>query len=91
MTTYILLWVLIWSILAFALMGIDKWRAASHGWRIPEKTLFLSAALGGSLGAILGMSLFRHKTRKPLFYLGVPALLAVQAALLVLIFLRFLR
>ena len=49
MTTYILLWVLIWSILAFALMGIDKWRAANHGWRIPEKTLFLSAALGPPL------------------------------------------
>lgn len=50
MTTYILLWVLVWSILAFALMGIDKWRAASRGWRIPEKTLFITAALGGEPG-----------------------------------------
>lgn len=81
MTTYILLWVLVWSILAFAFMGIDKWRAASHGWRIPEKTLFLSAALGGSLGAILGMNLFRHKTQHWSFKLGLPAILAVQVLL----------
>ncbi len=81
MTTYILLWVLIWSILAFALMGIDKWRAANHSWRIPEKTLFLSAALGGSLGAILGMQLFRHKTQHWSFKLGMPAILAVQIIL----------
>jgi uncharacterized membrane protein YsdA (DUF1294 family) len=81
MTTYILLWVLVWSILAFALMGIDKWRAASHGWRIPEKTLFLTAALGGSLGAILGMQLFRHKTMHWSFKLGMPAILVVQVVL----------
>jgi uncharacterized membrane protein YsdA (DUF1294 family) len=62
-------------------MGIDKWRAASHGWRIPEKTLFLTAALGGSLGAILGMQLFRHKTMHWSFKLGMPAILAVQVLL----------
>ena len=81
MTTYILLWVLVWSILAFALMGIDKWRAASRGWRLPEKTLFITAALGGSLGAILGMQLFRHKTQHWSFKLGMPAILAVQILL----------
>jgi len=81
MTTYILLWVLVWSILAFALMGIDKWRAASRSWRIPEKTLFITAALGGSLGAILGMQLFRHKTQHWSFRLGMPAILAVQILL----------
>ena len=81
MTTWLLLWVLIWTIIAFVLMGIDKWRAATGGWRIPEKTLFLAAILGGSLGAIVGMNLFRHKTRHKSFTLGLPAILAVQAAL----------
>ena len=51
------------NILAFALMGIDKYKAQHHLWRIPEKTLFLSAIIGGSAGAIFGMNLFRHKTK----------------------------
>ena len=76
MTTALLLWVLLWSLIAFALMGIDKWKAANHGRRIPEKTLFLSAILGGSLGALVGMSLFRHWS----FRIGMPVILAVQAA-----------
>ena len=79
MTTTLLLWVLLWSLIAFALMGIDKWKAANHGRRIPEKTLFLSAILGGSLGALVGMSLFRHKTRHWSFRIGMPVILAVQA------------
>ena len=80
MTTALLLWVLLWSLIAFALMGIDKWKAANHGRRIPEKTLILSAILGGSLGALVGMSLFRHKTRHWSFRIGMPVILAVQAA-----------
>lgn len=59
-------------------MGIDKQRARKHRWRIPEKTLFLIAALGGSAGSILGMLLFRHKTRHLSFRLGMPAILALQ-------------
>lgn len=60
-------------------MGIDKQRARKHRWRIPEKTLFLIAALGGSIGSILGMFLFRHKTRHLSFRLGLPLILALQA------------
>lgn len=74
----ILLWVLVWNLIAFALMGVDKWKAKSGHWRIPEKTLFLSAILGGSVGAILGMSLFRHKTLHWSFRLGMPAILLLQ-------------
>lgn len=59
-------------------MGIDKQKARKHRWRIPEKTLFLIAALGGSAGSILGMLLFRHKTRHLSFRLGMPAILALQ-------------
>lgn len=78
---WILLWVLVWTIIAFALMGVDKWKAASGGWRIPEKTLFTAAILGGSLGAIVGMNLFRHKTRHRSFTIGLPAILVVQVLL----------
>ena len=79
--TKILIWVLLWTLVSFALMGIDKWKAIHHRHRIPEKTLFFTAALGGSVGAMLGMSLFRHKTRHWSFKLGMPAILVVQILL----------
>ncbi|MBE5797538.1 MAG: DUF1294 domain-containing protein [Clostridiales bacterium] len=68
---------------AFLLMGIDKKRAKRGEWRIKEKTLFLVTALFGGLGGTLGMFLLRHKTKHWYFRLGFPALLIVQAALLV--------
>ena len=55
----LLVWVLAWTVIAFALMGIDKAKAKRHKQRIPEKMLFLSAILGGSVGSLVGMSLFR--------------------------------
>ena len=63
---------------AFALMLVDKLKARSHRWRISERTLIGSALLGGSIGALAGMYLFRHKTRHPKFTLGIPAILAAQ-------------
>lgn len=63
---------------AFLLFGADKWKARHGRWRIPESTLLLLAALGGSIGALLGMKIFHHKTRKPKFYLGIPAILILQ-------------
>lgn len=73
-----LLWLLVWNFVAFALMGVDKAKARRGRWRIPEKTLFLSAILGGSVGAMLGMSLFRHKTQHRRFRLGMPLILDLQ-------------
>lgn len=75
-------YLLIINAVSFLLMLSDKLRAKKHRWRIPEATLLLSAALGGSVGCLLGMYAIRHKTRKPKFCLGVPAILAVQIALL---------
>ena len=66
------------NLAAAALMGIDKRRGRRHVWRIPEKTLFLSAILGGSVGAILGMLLFRHKTKHMSFVVGMPVILLIQ-------------
>ena len=71
------------NIAAFALMGIDKKRAINHAWRIPEKTLFLSAILGGSIGAIAGMQVFRHKTKHGKFIFGFPLIALLQLGLCV--------
>lgn len=72
------------NVLAFALMGADKSKARRGAWRIPEKVLFLSAIIGGSAGALLGMFAFRHKTKHLRFVLGLPVVLLLQltAALL---------
>ena len=70
---------------ALLFMLTDKLRAKQNRWRIPEATLMGIAVAGGSLGAYVGMKLFRHKTRHPKFAFGIPALLAVHVILLVLI------
>lgn len=75
------------NLAAFLAMGIDKARARGGRWRIPEKTLFLLALLGGSLGGILGIYTFRHKTLHRQFTLGFPLILVLQLALF--IFLQF--
>ena len=69
------------NILAFALMGIDKYKAQHHLWRIPEKTLFLSAIIVGSVCAILGMYTFHHKTKHWYFVAGMPLILVIQISL----------
>lgn len=74
------------NVVAFAAFGVDKSRARRGAWRIPEITLMLLAVAGGSAGALVGMRVFRHKTRKPLFSIGVPIVLLAHIALLVLLF-----
>lgn len=69
------------NLIAFALMAEDKRRAKRHAWRIPEKTLFLAALLGGSVGVWAGMYLCRHKTKHWYFVVGIPLILAVQLIL----------
>ena len=72
----------------FALMLIDKWKAKKNRWRIPEATLMTVAALGGSIGSLLGMYTVRHKTQLLKFTLGIPLMLAGQivAAVWILIY-----
>ncbi|MBQ1516929.1 MAG: DUF1294 domain-containing protein [Clostridia bacterium] len=74
------------NIMAFIVYGIDKAKAKQNKWRIPEKVLIIFAILCGSIGAILGMIVFHHKTRKPKFYVGVPIIIVLQIALTVLYF-----
>ena len=76
------------SIFTFCLFGIDKRRARQGRWRVPERTLLTACALLGAAGGLAGMRAFHHKTRKPRFHFGVPALLALQAALLAVLALR---
>lgn len=84
----VLLWIFIavMNVLSYLLMGLDK-RAAQDGrWRVPEKTLFLVTALFGGLGGVLGMHVFRHKTKHWYFRVFFPVLLIVQIAVLVMLF-----
>lgn len=71
--------------LGFALMLADKRKAQKNRWRIPERTLITVALLGGSLGSIVGMHLFRHKTKHCKFAVGLPVILALQIVLAVIL------
>ena len=81
----IIVYLAVVNVVGFALMGIDKTRARKRAWRIPEANLFLAALIGGSIGSILGMHLFRHKTRHWYFLYGMPAILVIQIILVVLL------
>lgn len=74
------LYVIIMNIIGVMMMGIDKSRAKRHAWRIPERTLFLISLLGGSVGSLAGMYLFRHKTKHMKFVIGMPLILLIQIA-----------
>ena len=78
-------YLLIINALGFLLMLVDKWKARKNRWRVRESTLLLIAALGGSVGSLAGMYLFRHKTQHLKFTLGIPLILAGQCIAAVLI------
>ena len=78
-------YLLIINALGFLLMLVDKWKAKKNRWRVRESTLLLIAALGGSVGSLAGMYLFRHKTRHLKFTLGIPLILAAQCFVVVLV------
>jgi len=80
-------WLVIINIVTCTAMFMDKYRAQHQKWRIPEKTLFTFALLGGSLGGIFGMYAFRHKTQHRKFSVGFPAIFIVQLAVGILVYL----
>ena len=86
---YLAYYLLIINALAFLLMLIDKRKAQKNRWRIPEKTLLGAALIGGSLGAMAGMQLFRHKTKHMKFVIGVPVMLTGHILLLIWCFIKF--
>lgn len=87
-STLLTLYLVAINVLTFLLYGIDKWKAKRARWRIPESVLLGMAAIGGSVGAWLGMRVWHHKTQHAKFRYGVPAMLVAQAALLVWIVLQ---
>jgi len=80
MVTEIIILLAILNVVTFIVYGIDKFKAKRGMWRISEFTLLLLAAVGGSIGALLGMQVFRHKTQHLKFKYGVPAILIIQIA-----------
>ena len=81
-------YVVIINVVAFLAYGVDKSKAKKNKWRIPEKTLILLAVVGGSIGALLGMSVFHHKTQKLKFKIGVPVILGMQLTFIVFLWLK---
>lgn len=77
------IYIILINLIAFVVFGIDKRKARKEQWRVPESTLFILAIIGGSIGALLGMLAFRHKTKHRKFTIGIPLILALQTALLV--------
>ena len=73
-----LIFLIIMNLIGFCLMGIDKRKAIRHKWRIPEKAFFIVSILSGSLGTLIGMYTFHHKTKHVKFVAGIPVILALQ-------------
>ena len=86
LTTLLTLYLVAINVVTFFLYGIDKWKAKRARWRIPESVLLGLAAIGGSVGAWLGMRVWHHKTQHKKFRYGVPATLLAQMVLLAWIF-----
>ncbi len=85
----LLAYLLLVNAAGFLLMLVDKQKAKKGAWRIKERTLFLTAAVGGSIGSLLGMYTFRHKTKHLSFVLGMPAILIAQIALVIFVILHY--
>lgn len=81
----IAIYLILINLTAFIMYGVDKQMAVRHKWRIPERTLIGIAVFGASLGALFGMITFHHKTKHKKFTIGVPAIIAVQAIVFVLV------
>ena len=85
---WLMYYLIVVNLLTWIIYGIDKWKAKRRAWRIPERTLLLLAAACGCTGALAGMLMFRHKTRKLKFMIGVPVIFVVESIFFVYIFLK---
>lgn len=81
----IIIYLVIVNIIGFFIMWLDKRKAQHSKWRIKENTLFLVAAIGGGIGTIAGMYVFRHKTQKAKFVFGFPAIIVIQILIAIMI------
>jgi uncharacterized membrane protein YsdA (DUF1294 family) len=86
LTQLIISYIILLNLLSFFAMGIDKRKAIKNQWRIPEGSLFLLGFFGGSIGLFSGMKVFHHKTKKPRFQYGVPAILLLNILFITFLF-----
>ena len=82
MTEALLYYLIVINVTVFLVYGIDKWKAKQGSWRISEATLLILAAIGGSIGALLGMKVWHHKTMNKKFKYGLPLILIIQIILI---------
>ena len=85
MKEIVVIYLVVINVVAFVVYGVDKYKAKRGRWRTPEATLLGLAAIGGSIGALLGMRVWHHKTMHKKFQYGVPLILIAQIALVVFI------
>ena len=85
MTNVLLYYLIVINIVTFLIYGIDKRKAKQGSWRISEATLLILAVIGGSIGALLGMKVWRHKTMHKKFKYGLPLILLAQIAIIFLV------
>ena len=85
----IIIYLVVINIIAFLTMWIDKVKAKKSAWRIPESTLISLVLLGGGIGGIIGMYKFRHKTKKPRFYIGFPAILVSEIVIAIYLIINY--
>ena len=82
MANALLYYLIVINVVTFLVYGIDKWKAKQGSWRISEATLLILALIGGSIGALLGMKVWRHKTMHKKFKYGLPLILIIQIILI---------
>ena len=82
MANSLLYYLIVINVVTFLVYGIDKWKAKQGSWRISEATLLILAVIGGSIGALLGMKVWRHKTMHKKFKYGLPLILIIQIILI---------
>lgn len=86
---YAIIYLIIINLAGFLAMAIDKRRAKKGEWRIKEGTLFLITLLGGGIGTISGMYIFRHKTKKLKFTIGLPTIFITEIVLMIYFLVKF--
>lgn len=89
MRKFIIIYFVIINVLGFFAMGIDKLKAKKGSWRIPEDTLFMFTLLGGGFGTTAGIYVFRHKTKKKKFTIGMPLILALEIILVMYLCVKY--
>ena len=86
---YLIGYLVVINCITFFMFWMDKQKSKKQAWRISEKTLLGFSAIGGSLGGICGMQTFHHKTKHPIFFIGLPLILILQGGISLFIYWKF--